>query len=104
VQRRIFFGEGPAVELDIVAVEEAVGDVRGLVGFAGVLGVAGDVDASKDYLSPMAVSKLAVFDLETERRHDFSLLHQISGCRDGRPGLIEFADLQGSLILTVRTQ
>lgn len=59
----VFFGEGPAVELDIVAVEEVRGDVRRLIWLAGVLGVSGDIDASQHDLTPVSVSKLAILYL-----------------------------------------
>jgi hypothetical protein len=69
VEVRLFFRERAACELDVVAVEEAVGDVGGLVGLAGELGIAGDVDAPERDLAPVAVSKFAVLDGKPESRH-----------------------------------
>ena len=65
----LFFRKRAACELDAVAVKEAVGDMGRLVGLAGELGIAGDVDAPERDLTPVAVSKLAVLDGEPESRH-----------------------------------
>ena len=57
-----FFREWAPCELDVVAVKEIFGDVGGLVGLAGELGIAGDIDAPECDLAPMAISKFASFD------------------------------------------
>jgi len=46
VRGRIVLAEGPLVEGDVVAVKEVVADVGRLVGFAGHLSIASDVDAT----------------------------------------------------------
>lgn len=61
-----FFGERSSCEPDTVAVEEVLGHVGRLVGYAGVLGIAGDVDASEGDLAAVGVSKLAVFDNQSK--------------------------------------
>jgi hypothetical protein len=77
--------ERPADEAHIVAVEEVIGHMRGLVGIAGVLGFAGDVDAAENYLPALAVAKLAVFDREAEAAHCLrsgqEFVKQRGGCR-----------------------
>lgn len=65
----VFLWERPGVELDIVAVKEVLGDVRRLVWPARVFGISGDIDASQHYLAPLAVAKLAAFDLQAKGRH-----------------------------------
>lgn len=76
----VFLWERPGVELDIVAVEEILSDVRRLIWPARVFGISGDIDASQYYLAPLAVAKLPVFDLQAKRRHDerFSSLKLIT--------------------------
>jgi hypothetical protein len=65
----VVFGKWPADKADVVAVEEVVGHVRGLVGLAGVLGFAGDVDAPEDHLAAVAVAELAIFDRQAQVCH-----------------------------------
>lgn len=70
VRSRILFGEGTLMKGYIVAIEEVGGNVRWLIGFAGKFGVSGEVDATEDDLTAMAITKLAVFNQQAKRRHD----------------------------------
>ena len=62
-------GKWLARETDVVAVEEVIGYVRGLVGLAGVLGFAGDVNASENHLPALRVAEFAIFDCKTKAGH-----------------------------------
>jgi hypothetical protein len=69
VSGSILYGEGPVDEGDVVAVEEAVGDVRRLVGGRGELGVGGAVDAVESDLAVLVVAEGPPLDAQTEGRH-----------------------------------
>jgi hypothetical protein len=59
---RVLLWERPLVKGDIIAVEEVGADVRRLIGFAGELRIASNVDAAKHDLTPMAIAELTVLD------------------------------------------
>lgn len=69
VKACLVLGEWSGVELDIIAVKEVVVDMGRLVGFAWVFGVAGDIDATENNLASDTVTKLAILNLQTKRRH-----------------------------------
>lgn len=58
------------MEANVVSVEEVVGDLGRLVkGLAGIFGVPGNIDATKDDLSPRGIDKLALLNEKTEWGH-----------------------------------
>ena len=62
-------GERSRVKLDVVAVEEVLLDVGGLVWLAGQFGVASDIDAAQDDGATLSVAELAVLDSQPKLRH-----------------------------------
>lgn len=70
VDMGVVLGEGPLVKGDVIAIEEVVSDLRGLIfGLAWVFCVACDVDAAEDDLAAHVVDELAVLDEKAERSH-----------------------------------
>ena len=65
----LFLGKRSVVELDAVAVKEALSYMRGLIRLARVLGVSGDVDPSKKDMASGAVPELGILDFEPKRCH-----------------------------------
>jgi hypothetical protein len=65
----ILYREGSVYERDVIAVEEAVGNVGGLVGGRGELGVGGAVDAVESDLAVLVVAEGPPFDAQTKGRH-----------------------------------
>jgi hypothetical protein len=66
----VLLPEGPAVELDIVAIEEVVGDMRRDIWGARELGVSGNVYSTEQNMPAKVIPELAILDGKSQRRHD----------------------------------
>lgn len=66
----VVLGERPLVECDIVAIEEVINDLRGLIErLAWILCISRNIDATKNNLASGGVDKFAVFNTKAERGH-----------------------------------
>lgn len=57
------------MEIDIVPVEEILGNVRGLVWIAWELGISRNVDPTQRNLSAVGVAEMAVLNCESQGGH-----------------------------------
>ena len=62
----VFSRERSGMKVDIVAIEKVLGYMRWLVWVTGVFGISCHIDAPKSYLPAMSISKIAIFDGESQ--------------------------------------
>ena len=62
--------EGAIDERNIVAVEEPLCDMGGLVRVGGELGIGGTVDAMESHFAVVVVAERSTVDAQAERRHE----------------------------------
>lgn len=66
----VFLAKRTAVEFDIVAIEEVVGDMRGNIGGTWQLCIARHVYAAKKHMPAIVVSELTIFNGQSKSRHN----------------------------------
>jgi hypothetical protein len=75
---RLILGKWAVMKLDVVTVEEAIGDMGWDIWLAWKLRIGGDVDSPQEHMPSMIVAKFTVLNSQSKRRHDENMARRIT--------------------------